>query len=213
MFKQYLPSSRLTRRDHASHFVRAGFWFLCGGGKEEAGTVFCLGWLCWRGRRAVLLRIVMTQLLFHRASSRQAGLQCSRSVAGDEHGCYAWEESLKRHLNTIISVFLCAGLPLCVLRSWLRIKNKCNPDQLQGEASLIKDKDMQTLAYHHQLCQRPLLALTWHRWSGEALRGDERGHSNLYLSLHTAWKSAIYIHFLSVLYHVTSPEAEMRRKI
>lgn len=40
-----------------------------------------------------------------------------------------------------------------------RAKTKCNRDEIQGEASLIKDKDVKTLVYYYKLCQWVLLAL------------------------------------------------------
>lgn len=53
---------------------------------------------------------------------------------------------------------LSTGLPLCVTVLTNK-KKKCNPNQLQGEASLIKNKDVQTPVYCYTRFQWLLSAL------------------------------------------------------
>ena len=56
-----------------------------------------------------------------------------------------------------MSVVPRTALPL--LNATAVTHEKTNRDQLQGEASLIKEKDVQTLVYYYKRCQWVLLAL------------------------------------------------------
>lgn len=145
--KQYWSSSLLT-------------WH-----NQRGGAVLCLGLLCSGGQWAVLLQIQLWlschvgEHLHRTPSSKDANKFTTLRKDQCECGCNVPKESLKRHLEIMImsdlqfsaqaSHFECDGADSQA--------KKCNPNQLQGEASLIKN--VQTLVYCYTLFQWLLSAL------------------------------------------------------
>lgn len=97
----------------------------------------------------------------HSLQGMQTSSRCLHTLRRGEResGCYACKESLERHFENndyVLYVVVCTALPL--LSVTLVTLEQKQPCSLQGEASLIKDKDAKTQVYYHKFCQWLLFA-------------------------------------------------------
>lgn len=154
-----------------------------------------LGLIVFRGQRAALLHTVMTQLSCRRAPPQNTVFKGCKQVhsactPSGEMNVSVVAMPVKNHWKGILKIMImyvvvCTALPLLsVTLVTLEQKQPCC--LLQGEASLIKDKDAKTRVYYYKFCQWLLFAFKGQHDTADLMKrfiGCDRCHCRTYKSL------------------------------